>query len=186
MTKLILWFFGQSGAGKATLMRQLRDGNVPPRLTGDLSAHARRVEVCGVSCDTEMNNDWRQRERHLPQLVRRQAEGLPGTAALMIKGQNTDLYPHRWSSGVFRAVTRTTPSCVHRIVFVWCEPGEVYRRWQQRGQKKGGDYWRDQSMSSCRQELEDQLKWIGSLRSKFRVVCVDATHADYKVRDWPT
>ncbi len=174
----IVWFFGQSAAGKCTLIRNIVSPTVSRQLLEATGVDGLPLEVCEESCDPKLNDNWRRRQEIVPQAILDRLKS-PRRAALLIKGQGTDIEAK--PDAVFRVLTGATPSCLHRIVFVWCDPNEIFRRWKRRS-----PYYRRQRESVCRRELEWELEKVNSLRREFPVVCIDASNTEYRIRDWPS
>jgi len=164
----IVWFFGPSAAGKATLIRKLADER-PQSLLSQLRSVGLDIKVCEPS----------MQKRCGPPLV----QVVPGLVqddsllVLLIKGQ-TQEDP---CADQPRLLKQALPRLDHRIIFVCCELKEVVRRAQEC--RKGTAA--PQSDDHCKAELETQLAKVGKLQSDLEIICVNATTHDYLVRPWP-
>ncbi len=129
MNARLVWFFGPSCAGKATLIRE-----VAADLTHPLSTHLALeapIKVCAVSLDVDGRSV-------LGQTIRDQLR--PGLT-LLIKGQSSDI-----SSPERRVPLRLAadlPGSQHDVLVVWADPAELDRRALVRADERPSerDYW---------------------------------------------
>ncbi len=167
-TNQIIWFFGQSAAGKETLIRKLVAGE-PKKLIEELE-----LDYYGIKpCEESLSRKDKAR-RGLVNLITQEAQGLSDKIALLMKGQTVDLYP---DARRVHKVKDSLPSLRHRDVFVWCEVNEVHRRLKIRKWP-----W---SINNCERELQIQLSLIKQLQPNLETICVDATSNDYGRMDLP-
>ena len=165
-TNLVLWFFGQSAAGKETLVRKIEKER-PAELLGWLDLDGYIVRVC----DTGFVRPGTRQGLVDDICVQL---GNARNTALLVKGQDEDLRNNRPQDARNRL-----PKLVHRIVFVRSDPNEVFRRWQK---QTGREHW---TREGAFDELNRQLDLVGKLRTDFVPICVDATDLNYKIIDWP-
>lgn len=162
---LILWFFGQSAAGKAQLIRTIKKEH-PEELLRWLGLGGYYLRVCEPSfC----------RPGKRQGLVKNISNLIQDTAnqALLVKGQLDDL-----ECGRPEEVRRTVPELEHRIVFVWCDLNELRRRWREERQ------WSHCPPGGFAEALKTQVASLREMEKDFGITCIDATK-EYRVKTWP-
>lgn len=159
MAGRLIWFFGPSKAGKATLIRAVADGR-GHALRTHLKVGA-EVEVCTQS----LKSGPRDRLADVIADVERDRPGL----TQLIKGQSIDIWD--WEPRLNTPGDARLQDCCQEVVFVWAHPNELNRRCVQRAEhaKRANDleeweYWSSQTEETCRQELNHQLRWVSSLK----------------------
>lgn len=146
----LVWFFGPSCAGKATLIRE-----VAVDLDHPLSTHLlleSPVEICAASLEVEGRP-------FLGQTIRDQLR--PGFT-LLVKGQSSDIKtPQRQ---VPRQLAVELPGSRHDVVVVWADPTELDRRALLRAEERPAerDYWLRHHGNSAL-ELTWQIGWTTAL-----------------------
>ncbi|MGO8877210.1 MAG: hypothetical protein ACLQNG_15780 [Acidimicrobiales bacterium] len=114
MNARLVWFFGPSCAGKATLIREVA-ADVTHPLSRHLALEA-PVETCAASLDTGGRSV-------LDQTIRDQLR--PGLT-MLIKGQSSDIWtPER---RVPLQLAGDLLGSRHDVVVVWADPAELDRR----------------------------------------------------------
>ncbi len=163
---MVLWFFGQSAAGKATLVRKI-EKEKPAQLLRLLQIEGYILRVCGTGFKRPGT-----RQELVSDICAHVKDG--PNVALLVKGQEEDL-----GNGRPQDARRRLPTLIHRIVFVRSDPNEVFRRWQK---QPGREHW---TREGAFRELKHQLDFVGVLRKDFNTICVDANDLNCKIMDWP-
>ena len=159
----LVWFFGQSAAGKARLIRKV-EGEKSAELLKLLRVEEHTLLVCEVGF---------KRPGTRQELVNDICAQLKDTSnvALLVKGQTDDLL-----CGRPEEVKRRLPMLVHRIVFISCHPDEVYRRWQRQPGRE------TLPREGAPRELKNQLDLVSRLANEFEITCIEATTEEYRAR----
>ena len=167
MKSEFVWFFGPSAVGKQTIIQNLQDHKNLLRARLKLNE---KIEVMEPSLEEDrtkiMDHILSLRE---PQIV----------SSVLIKGQGDDL-----AKKLPQQLRDRIPSARHRIVFLYCDPKELSRRWQLRWEQTNNPIWKDRAPEDCKGEMIGILYQIKKLRSDvFELTCFDNSEGQYKPMD---
>jgi len=163
MAAEIVWFFGQSGAGKKTFIEALgRDVGLY-----DLVAVAPPIRIIRESIEWVESPEMPEKRKRLLDIIEAAVKAEPGTS-IVVKGQDPDLI-----NELPLHICDRLPANRHRIVFVTSKGDEVYRRWQLRR-------WPHERAAVDR-ELKGQMEHMRRLAGHdFLISGLDATGPEYR------
>lgn len=161
--KKIVWFFGASRAGKATMIKKIDNNEISINILQKIGID-HPVFICENSLKIKDGGDSKRREPEMCEWIAELVN--KGAETILIKGQTVDL-----RNNVVRKIRDSFPNYKHEVLFVFCDPDEVYKRIESENIKVIKD-------NSVKKRIEEvfvhQLPEIEKIENEFKITYIES------------